>query len=165
MKEVIKMKTTLLATLYFIGLLGLLPGTAYAKPYTISTDGSEVTDQATGLIWRRCAEGLVGSTCTGTVLPFTHEAALRRAATVSGLTATAWRLPNVKELASIADKSLSNPAIDAAAFPAIPANYFWSSSPYVGAPAVAWYVYFSDGYVGSDFRSNSGYVRLVRAGQ
>ena len=159
------MKTTLLATLYFIGLLGMLPGAAYAQPYTISTDGSEVTDQATGLIWRRCAEGLVGSTCTGTALTFTHEAALQRAVTVSSLTATAWRLPNVKELASIADKSLSSPAIDAAAFPATPANYFWSSSPYVGNATVAWVVYFSNGVVDSNFRSVSYYVRLVRAGQ
>jgi hypothetical protein len=74
-------------------------------------------------------------------------------------------LPNVKELASIADKSLSNPAIDSAAFPYTPASYFWSASPYVGSSSSAWYVNFGNGYVGSYSRSGSLYVRLVRAGQ
>jgi hypothetical protein len=144
-----------------------MPIAASAQPYVISADGSEVTDQNTGLIWRRCAEGMVFSAgiCTGTALTYTHEAALQRAVTVSSLTATAWRLPNVKELSSIADKSLSNPAIDATAFPATPAGAFWSASPFVGNPASAWLVDFFNGVVGNVNRGGSYYVRLVRAGQ
>jgi hypothetical protein len=166
-QEVTKMKSSQLAALCFASLLALLSGAAAAQPYTLSADGLEVTDQKTGLIWRRCAEGLLwnGSTCTGTALTFTHESALARAKEVSGLTAVAWRLPNIKELASIADKSLSNPAIDATAFPATPANVFWSASPYIGYPAYAWNVYFLNGYVNYYSRTNTYYVRLVRAGQ
>ena len=158
------MKTAQLATLYFLCLLGLMPVAASAQPFVISTDGSEVTDQKTGLIWRRCAEGMQvsGGTCTGTAQTYTHEAALQRAAAV----ASPWRLPNIKELSSIVDKSRSNPAIDATAFPATPASFFWSSSPYVGGPAVAWGVGFVNGYVGNSYgRNGSFYVRLVRAGQ
>jgi hypothetical protein len=163
------MKTAQLATLLFICLLGIMPVAASAQPFVISGDGTEVTDQKTGLIWRRCAEGMVfgGGTCTGTPSAFTHEAALQRAATRASSTGIAWRLPNVKELSSIADKSRSNPAIDTTAFPATPASWFWSASPDVGYSYNAWYVYFGNGYVGYDdgYRLNSYYVRLVRAGQ
>ena len=140
---------------------------ANAAPFTVSADGQEVTDTKTGLNWRRCAEGMTasGGTCTGTASTFMHEAALTRASTQAIATGVAWRLPNVKELSSIADKSRSNPAIDTVAFPATPANWFWSSSPYVGDASIAWFVYFSNGYVGYDYRSNALHVRLVRAGQ
>jgi len=162
------MKTAQLASRCLPLLLALLPATSQAQPFTLSADGSEVTDQATGLIWRHCAEGLSGSKCElSTALTFTHEAALQRAVTESNRTATAWRLPNVKELSSIVDITLSppNPAIDAN-FPATPTDkYFWSSSPYVANPANAWSVYFVNGHVGLNSRSNSYYVRLVRAGQ
>jgi hypothetical protein len=147
--------------------------------YIVSADGQEVTDRQTSLIWRRCAEGMNwnGSTCAGVASAFTHEAALQRAAAQASSTGIAWRLPNVKELASIADKSLSNPAIDPTAFPATPAtlvNWFWSASaaavdgsPYA-APcglygiACAWYVDFNNFNANGGPRSVSGYARLVR---
>ena len=165
--EVTLMKTAQLAALYFLCLLGLMPVTASAQPYVISTDGSEVTDLKTGLIWRRCSEGMSwnGATCTGTASTFTHEAALQQAATQANSTGIAWRLPNVKELSSIADKGLSNPALDSTVFPATPASVFWSASPHVGGTDFAWYVDFSPGFVGPNFRYYSDYVRLVRAGQ
>jgi hypothetical protein len=71
----------------------------------------------------------------------------------------------VKELSSIADKSRSNPAIDTLAFPATPANWFWSSSPCVGDANYAWNVNFYNGNVNGNLRYYAGYVRLVRAGQ
>jgi Protein of unknown function (DUF1566) len=109
----------LLASLLLPVALGAL-----AAPFTVSADGQEVTDTKTGLIWRRCAAGMTasGGTCTGTASAFTHEAALTHASTQATVTGVAWRLPNVKELSSIADKSRSNPAIDTVAFPATPAS-------------------------------------------
>jgi hypothetical protein len=163
------MKTPPLAALFFTCLLGLVPCAATAQPFVVSADGLEVTDSATGLIWRRCAEGLVWdtatTTCTGTASTFSHELALTRARTEAIATGIAWRLPNVKELSSIVDISLSNPAIDATAFPATPADAFWSASPYVGIPSCAWIVYFINGSVGYNSRTSSSEVRLVRAGQ
>lgn len=159
------MKTLQFAALYFIFLLGSMPIAASAQPYVISTDGSEVTDQKTGLIWRRCAEGMVfsGGTCTGSASVFTHPAALQHAVAQAGNTGIAWRLPNIKELSSIADKSLFNPSIDPAAFPGTPASRFWSASPYVGLSSDAWVVFFYNGVVGiGGLRYDSSYVRLVR---
>ena len=133
--------------------------------YTVSADVQGVTDSQTKLIWRRCVEGMVfsGGSCTGTAITFTHEAALRQAADQASITGVAWRLPNIKELSSIADKSLSNPAIDSTVFPATPSGWFKSSSPNVGSSLSAWNVDFSSGMVfNSSYRYDSGYVRLVR---
>ena len=152
-------------------LLLLAAGCTWADaPFTVSADGSEVTDGGTGLIWRRCAEGMAatGGSCTGTASTFTHEQALARARDQAASTSVAWRLPNVKELASIADRSKSNYGIDTLAFPATsptPATAYWSSSPNVGKTGFAWVVYFFDGTVGSSSRGGASQVRLVRAGQ
>lgn len=152
--------------LLFTCLLGVLPVAVSAQPYVISADGTEVTDQKTGLIWRRCAEGMVFSagTCTGKARAFAYEAALQHAATQARSTGIAWRLPNIKELSSIANKSRSSPAIDPAAFPATPASWFWSASPEVGSSSYALCTSFNSGSVYSYYRNSNGYVRLVRAG-
>lgn len=138
--------------------------------YTVSTDGQEVTDNQTKLIWRRCAEGMNwdGSTCAGIPGTFTYEIALQRATAQTSSTGIAWRLPNIKELASINDKGYSNPSIDPTAFPATPASWFWSASPYhyLGSSNSPWNVFFASGvvYFNGD-RYSSYHMRLVRAGQ
>jgi hypothetical protein len=161
------MKITSFATICFICLLCILPSTVSAKPFVISTDGSEITDLKTGLIWRRCSEGMVysGGTCSGTVSSFTHEAALQQATTISSATQVLWRLPNIKELSSIADKTYASPAIDSTVFPVTPSYGYWSASPSVYNSAFAWYVWFGDGGALSLSRSNLNSVRLVRARQ
>ena len=153
----------------------LIVGCTWADaPFTVSADGTEVTDGRTGLVWRRCAEGMTvtGGSCTGTASSFTHELALTRARDQATNTGVAWRLPNVKELVSIVDRSKGGPAIDTVAFPATPAttgNWFWSSSPYVGDIGYAWSVNFLQGAVFPSYRYSANYgaspVRLVRAGQ
>jgi hypothetical protein len=149
----------------FICLLGIMP-VATSASYTYSTDGTEVTDQKTGLVWRRCAEGMtwdgVTTTCTGTPSIFTHEEALQRAMAQANSSGVTWRLPNVKELASITDKSVSSPAIDSTAFPATPTGIFWSSSPFVSVTGYASVVDFNAGGVGGTPRNSSYLVRLVR---
>jgi hypothetical protein len=130
--------------------------------YSYSAAGDEVTDTQTGLTWRRCSEGQTwsGGTCTGTIATYTHEQALARATSQAGT--AGWRLPSVKELSSIADKTRSNPAIDTTAFPATPSDWYWSSTPYAGHSGYAWYVGFGDGSVSDDSRYYDFHVRLVR---
>jgi hypothetical protein len=132
-------------------------------------NAAEVADSQTGLIWQRCSAGQSwsGSTCTGSVGGYTHEQALAYAKTQNTTdSATGWRLPNVKELSSLADKGCQDPAIDSTAFPATPSSWYWASSPDVGNSFYAWYVYFGNGYAGSPSNRNyNGAVRLVRASQ
>ena len=127
--------------------------------YTISASGTEVTDTRTGLIWQRCSAGQSwsGGTCSGSAATYTHEAALAYAQSQSG-----WRLPNVKELASLADRSRLDPAIDADVFPGTPSYWYWSSSPVAGYADRAWGVVFDNGYFSSYNRGNDSHVRLVR---
>lgn len=137
--------------------------------YSVSSDGQEVTDYASGLIWRRCAEGMAfsGGTCTLTASKFTHEGALQLAAARASSTGIAWRLPNVKELYSLSDYSGS---ADTSAFPATPVtpagqDFFWSATRIWGIFSKAWIVGFGSGEVSANFftnRSQTNYVRLVR---
>jgi hypothetical protein len=162
------MKATKFTIFLTACLLCILSVAVSAQPYAISTDGSEVTDQHTGLIWKRCSEGMSwnGTTCAGTASTFTHEAALTQATSQAIGTGVAWRLPNVKELSSITDKTVVNPAIDSTAFPATPTSWFWSSTPYTGSSDQAWGIHLYVGVFGPSFRTNNvGNVRLVRAGQ
>ena len=151
--------------------------------FTVSTDGSEVTDAQTGLTWRRCMEGSTWNGNDACVdggsagLTFTHENALLRAKTVASQTGKAWRMPNVRELSSLIDRSRSAaPYIDPDAFPQAHIGWYWTSTPklYVdttttsGVAATAGTVRslsFGSGYVLSDPRSAHGQLRLVRDAQ
>ena len=99
--------------------------------------------------------------CTGSASDFTHRLALDYAQQQSG-----WRLPNVKELASLVDLSVSSGArIDPVAFPGTGATFEWSSSPDVDFAEEAWAVNFDSGYVYDLNRGSYHAVRLVRASQ
>lgn len=132
--------------------------------------GDEATDTRTGLTWKRCSEGQSwsGTTCTSYVTAHTHEQALALTKAASTTqSASGWRLPSVKELASLTDKGCNDPAIDTTVFPATPSNAFWSSSPYVysGISQGAWSVSFGTGGVSGLSRYGGYPVRLVRSTQ
>ena len=74
-----------------------------------------------------------------------------------------WRLPTRLELVSILDTMRTQPAIDVAAFPDTPSDWFWSSTLAGNDPQSAWYVYFYFGYPKTDLVSNQFSVRCVRS--
>ncbi|MCX8522201.1 MAG: DUF1566 domain-containing protein, partial [Rhodoferax sp.] len=74
---------------------------------------------------------------------------------------TDWRLPTKDELAGIFANS-GSPRIDTTWFPNTQANYYWSSSPYVGNSYTAWGINFRYGNVNGNYRENDYAVRLVR---
>ncbi|MGM9428270.1 DUF1566 domain-containing protein [Hydrogenophaga sp. MI9] len=132
-------------------------------PYGSDTVNNVVNDAWTGLQWRRCEQGRFwnGSACAGSVSSFTHEQALSHARVQSG-----WRLPNIKELASLGDLSVTSGArVDPAAFPGAIGAYLWSSSPYAVNSGSAWLVYFNYGSVLAFTRGSGFFVRLVRLPQ
>lgn len=140
----------------------------YARAgYSYSTDGSEVTDSTTGLIWRRCAEGMAwsGTNCMGTAVTYTHENAFIRAKTEASSSGKAWRVPNVKELSSLHKLPFnSSIAIDLEAFPSTPTSaYYWTSTPNASNSVWAYFVNFYNGFDAAyNLRSYNYYVRLVR---
>jgi hypothetical protein len=78
---------------------------------------------------------------------------------------TDWRLPNVKEAASLLDDNRSNPAIDKTYFKNAQADRYWPSTILASnSHNWAWYVDFASGYLVYSFQSDKNYVRCVRGG-
>ncbi|RFC34013.1 MAG: Protein of unknown function (DUF1566) [Candidatus Nitrotoga sp. LAW] len=130
--------------------------------FVISEDGTEVTDNKTGLIWRRCPEGMTASVdgCTGIPGVYNLEEALALAKSEAKATRQAWRLPKVEELSSIVDMSRRDPSIDTDVFPGTPGSAFFTSSP---DGALSWFVSFYVGKVFSEYNAIPNHVRLVRS--
>ena len=130
--------------------------------YTINTPGS-VTDNVTGLIWQQCY-----------VSDKHWDAALAYCEDLYWAGFNDWRLPNIKELESLVDKTRSEPAINTDYFEVpfddnygIIGGYFWSSSSRAQNPTSAWGVDFGYGYVSNFGKSASYYyiyARCVRGG-
>jgi len=128
---------------------------------------STLTDKSTGLMWQRCLLGQQGKECSsGTAAHFNWAEALiypvqkTPQSTLSGY--QDWRLPNIRELASIIELQCGNPAINLTLFPNNGAEHVWSSSPYRFYDHYAWFLDFNDGIYAYGDRQDKKYVRLVR---
>jgi len=146
-----------------------MPASTPDSQLTDNGDGT-VTDTATGLMWKKCVEGVTGEQCdSGGAATFTWQGALQRPGDVNTGGGFAgyqdWRLPNIKELTSIVEEQCHNPAINLNRFPNTPSSVVWSGSPYANYSGYAWYVDFSNGDSYFNYRNNYYQVRLVRSGQ
>lgn len=143
-----------------------IASTASDSRFTDLGDGT-VSDSATGLMWKQCAEGLSGAGCaSGTVGTFTWQYALQQAAGSRFAGYTDWRLPNINELESLVERRCYAPALNAAHFPNTPSYYFWSSSPCANYSETAWFIDFKSGLVlAPGLKRLAVHVRLVRGGQ
>jgi len=124
-----------------------------AGDFTDNGDGT-VTDGNTGLMWQQGESG-----------EMVWEDAITCCEDLSLAGYPDWRLPNIKELESITDDSVSYLAIDTTFFPNAHASYYWSSTTNAFSTSYAWGVYFHYGGVGYLSKSRGFYVRCVRAGQ
>ena len=95
-----------------------IPNQTPDSRYTINENGT-VTDDLTGLIWQRCSLGqtLTGTSCEGRLSLNNWAQALQKAEDNSFANYNDWRLPNVKELLSLAAHGRYNPAINNTVFP------------------------------------------------
>lgn len=131
-----------------------------------------ITHSKTGLIWARCAVGQEWNSTDGvcenegedSATQFTWKEALQLSDSFKLEGETNWRLPNIKELASIVERSCVSPSANQAIFESTPSNNFWSSSTNTasGKKAEAWAVSFSNGRLDSKSKSARFYVRMVK---
>ena len=102
--------------------------------YNQHGDGT-VTDTKTALMWKQCPEGQNGSSCSfhsGVADVYTWEEALKRAEALnkSGFAGyNDWRVPNIKELASLVALDRFSPSINSSVFPKTEKDDFWTSTP------------------------------------
>ena len=101
-------------------------------------DGS-VTDLRTSLTWAKCSIGqtytLSSNSCSGSgaVSYATWSDALAAADSYSINSITGWRLPNIKELGSLIDRSCAEPSINLTLFPNTISSVYYSSTPFKGS--------------------------------
>ena len=143
-----------------------------------------IFDRKTGLMWQRCPTGYLFDSPFGVCAEdpnatdgFTWQQALDRAQTANGNNLSGysdWRVPNVKQLASIVENRCYGPAANDLVFSTAPAGAFWTNSPTAqsndpntisGTTVVAnkiWAVNFSQGQVLSAGKTDVLFLRLVR---
>lgn len=142
-----------------------IPPSAPDSNYADNGDGT-ITDRMTGLIWKQCPEGLSGDDCqSGQPLHFTWQEALQHAATAVFAGSDQWRVPNVKELASLVELRCMEPSINLRVFPNTAAYNFWSSTTYPNAgdgDLNAYGVRFVEGNTSHYDKRLDGLLRLVR---
>ncbi len=136
------------------------------KPVTLIDHGNgTVTDPQTGLMWSRCSLGQDDdATCSGDAQSSEWRDALlavRDRNNANWLGHDDWRLPNIKELASLLRRDRAWPAIDPV-FANTDPGVYWSSTNHAGEPRAVWGAFFSEGNVFGVDKESMARVRLVR---
>lgn len=140
-----------------------VPVSAPAENFTVFGNG-QVLDLSTNLMWMQCSLGQtwINGTCAGEAEPYTWKQALELSVGYSYNDSTNWRLPNIKELSSITERSCTRPSIDLELFPATPPDDFWSSTPSMFDPERAWVLAFFNSSNSIKEKNRAIFVRLVR---
>ena len=119
-----------------------------------------VSDRATGLIWG--ADGDGAGCVNGASDDFAAQIAYANTLTFAGF--TNWRVPNIFELLSIMDFSLSNPCIVEPPFSNTYSSGYWSSTTDPTVAAKAFYVSFSIPFIATNTKAITNFrARLVRS--
>ena len=148
-----------------VGIFAVAAFSAQAQGrFTVSADGQQVTDTGSGLVWRRCVEGMQwnGKACAGKPLRYKFAGA-KAAAEASTGAGKGWRLPTREELRSLVDlKIKKKPKIDATAFPNTPSLPSWATREGSNDNLNAWLVNFANGRVQGNIGQAKFPLRLVR---
>lgn len=101
-------------------------------PVSLATDGTEILDLSTGLVWQRCSVGQTWDNtlkqCKGVPEKLHWNSALAEAKTLRTNTQKNWRVPNIKELMSIVDFQCYAPPFNLEVFPNTPASISLTSN-------------------------------------
>ena len=138
------------------------PAVAPPNQYTVIASG-EVMDNYTGLVWQQGNSSVTmtfaeaGSYCTSL-----------------GLNGHTWRLPSIRELATLVDEAQVAPSINRTMFPntqygARSNDWYWASHLARGNTQAAWALNFDDGFTGFNAGASgdwnyftAGWARCVR---
>jgi hypothetical protein len=134
-------------------------GVAWPSPRFVDHGDGTVSDSLTGLEWTKNANPAGGY--------MTWQQALDYVKTLNTGSHSDWRLPNRRELSSLADYSRYSPALPQGhPFTNVQSSNYWSSTSRVLGTYGAWFVDMGrSGVYGGNKAGNNYYVWPVRAGQ
>ena len=135
-----------------------------SSDFTDNGDGT-VSHKISGLIWKRCVEGMIwdSKTCTGQSALFNASEASKLTSNFAGQ--TDWRLPSITELQSIVEREAFNPSINIEVFPNTPARTTHSYTIPVNTQTYhnhTWQVDFQFGRMAPTLTLAQSVVRFVR---
>ena len=114
----------------------------------------------------RCSLGQdPDSNCSGSASSHDWKQALEAAKDSTFANYSDWRLPNIKELASLVALDRHEPAINNAIFPNTVSDVYWSASPTAEPGISIWQTGFGSGDNYLSRHHYIHYVRLVRSSQ
>ena len=130
--------------------------------FVIHENGT-VTDKRTGLMWKKCREGKNGLMCEeGNEIIPGWKSALDHADVHTFAGYSDWRLPNIKEIASLTEFSCSFPGLNRNVFPNISSGTTWSSSQCFASENCAHTFSFDVGADNTNGKTSTRAVHLVR---
>lgn len=133
--------------------------------FVIAANGL-VEDTVTGLMWTRCSYGqswnAVNSTCNGASASITWQDALQLSPSINEGGFDDWRLPSIKELATLVEQKCVDPAINSIVFPATPAENYWTSTTVSDEATSAWAMAFYNGRNNTKEKLLDLHTRFVR---
>ena len=137
--------------------------TAQIDEFVDNGDGT-VTDESLGLVWMRCSLGQtwVNETCSGDATELTWQKALQAVHGYKYAEQLGWRVPNMKELASLTERRCVRPAINEIFFPNTSSDDYWTSTPSVVDPNRVWVIAFFNSSNSLKDKSLFVFTRLVR---
>lgn len=123
-------------------------------PHFTDNGNETITDNFTGLTWQK-----IQSSTT-----LSWEEALLSAGSSTTAGNTDWRLPDIRELQSLNDPTLSKPSFNKTFFPNCISGNYWSSTSMKNIATKAWDINIEYGIVSYDEKTLRQNVLLVRGG-
>ncbi|MBF0179912.1 MAG: DUF1566 domain-containing protein [Magnetococcales bacterium] len=150
-------------------------GVVWPAPRFSNNGNGTVTDNLTTLIWMRNANCWGSQSWSNALSRITGlNAGTQSCSGYASGTYTDWRLPNYRELFSLIDWSLTNPALPSG-YPFLNVQTcgiscsYWSGTTYAAVTSSAWVAFFGPGglagLTGSPGKTNTRPVWPVRGGQ
>jgi hypothetical protein len=134
----------------------------------VSEDDGTAVDQLTQLMWMRCPLGQAwtGQSCQGEAMRLNWQdgaAAAERLNRSGSHFYNDWRVPSLRELATVAERRCTRPRINLQIFPGTPAAAFWTSTASLQDRGQAYSLDFDAGGIRQAAHDAALHVRLVRS--